>query len=503
MPAMFCRCQCKMCRVPGIQHCCARPNCGVPRGGECLPARAARPDGREVAGALQRLRADAGSHSPSVAQIERAIPGLVQVDACFLSNPYATDLVMTRLRVIPAAQLERMVAHYPSQAPVIATLLGTHLGLPSDCLHLANGACEVIQALLADRPGPVLLSVPTFSAYYEFARGPVIEHRLDPHQDFGLDLDVLEALIERHAPETVVIINPNNPDGGLIPHAALVDFLARVHDRVGQIIVDESFSHFTTDATPATVAGLVTELPHLVVVNSLSKSHGIAGLRLGYAVLCAERARALRTSTLWNLNAYAEWFCGLLADPNYQDGYDRARRRYVRDIRTFFTELSAIPRGKAYPSAANFALLELERPAADVAAALLAQHGVYVRDCADKRGLLNGDHFIRVAARTGPENRRIVEALQSVLARPRAGSPVFLRRDRICRRSGGEPVGGAATARDPGVGQGGGQGVLGAPAGAVRRRDEARVHRGQGVNGRGDDRLECGAAEVQAAHEGV
>ena len=46
-----------------------------------------------------------------------------------------------------------------------------------------------------------------------------------------------------------------------------------------------------------------------------------------------------------------------------------------------------IPQVKAYPSAANFALLELDRPAAGVAGALLAQHGVYVRDCADKRGL--------------------------------------------------------------------------------------------------------------------
>jgi histidinol-phosphate/aromatic aminotransferase/cobyric acid decarboxylase-like protein len=373
-----------------------------------------------------------------VAQIERAIPGLVQVDACFLSNPYATVEVMTRLRGIPDAQLERMVAHYPSQAPAIAALLGSHLGVPAESLHLANGACEVIHALLADRPGPVLLSVPTFSAYYEFAHGPVVVHHLDHRQDFRLDLDSLEAMIERHAPETVVIINPNNPDGGLIPHAALVGFLERVHGRVNQIIVDESFSHFTTEGTPDTVAGLVADLPHLVVVNSLSKSHGIAGLRLGYAVMCAERARALRNSALWNVNAYAEWFCGLLGDSGFQESYERARRRYVRDIRSLFVDLNAVPNLRAYPSAANFALLELDHPAAEVAGALLARHGVYVRDCADKRGLEHGDHFIRVAARSGAENRRIVEGLRCVLNRPasrpstrRAGRPANTRRTAV------------------------------------------------------------------------
>ncbi|MDQ2749051.1 MAG: aminotransferase class I/II-fold pyridoxal phosphate-dependent enzyme [Pseudonocardiales bacterium] len=352
-------------------------------------------------------------------QIERAIPGLVQVDACFLANPYATTEVMLRLRGIGFGTLERMVAHYPSQAPAVAELLAPHLGVPADCLHLANGACEVIQALLASRPGPVLLSLPTFSAYYEFAHGPLVVHQLDHRQNFRLDLDELEAMVDRHAPETVVIINPNNPDGGLIPHADLVGFLERVHGRVGQIIVDESFSHFTTESRPETVAGLVAELPGLVVVNSLSKSYGIAGLRLGYAVMAARRAQELRGSSLWNLNAFAEWFCTLLADPGFQRAYEAVRLRYVRDTRELFADLGTLAGAKVFPSAANFALVELDRPAAEVAAALLAQHGIYVRDCADKRGLEHGERFIRVAARNRAENPRIVEGLRTVLAQQR------------------------------------------------------------------------------------
>jgi histidinol-phosphate/aromatic aminotransferase/cobyric acid decarboxylase-like protein len=428
MPVAFCRCQCKMCRVPGTMHCRAHPSCGAPPLPQELPpppsasaAGATRIDARRVTRALVQLRADCGSHSPSVAQIERAIPGLVQIDACFLSNPYATDEVLTRLRAIPPAQLEQMVAHYPSQAPAIAAILAPHLGVPAQCLHLANGACEVIQALLAATPGPVLLSLPTFSAYYEFAHGPVIAHHLDPHQNFRLDLDTLEAMIARHAPRTVVIINPNNPDGGLIPHAALIDFLHHVHDRVDQIIIDESFSHFTTEAAPETLCGLVPEMPHLVVVNSLSKSHGIAGLRLGYAVMSAQRARELRNSSLWNLNAFAQWFCTLLGDPDYQHAYDRARRRYIHDTRRLFTELDTLPNARAYRSAANFSLLQLERPAAEVAGSLLAHHGVYVRDCADKRGLDDGERYIRVAARTNPENHRILDALRTVLSQPAHG----------------------------------------------------------------------------------
>jgi histidinol-phosphate/aromatic aminotransferase/cobyric acid decarboxylase-like protein len=364
---------------------------------------------------MRRLRAESGSHAPSVAQIERAIPGLVQVDACFLSNPYATTEVMTRLLAVPAPRWEQMIAHYPSQAPVIAATVAPHLGVPAENLHLANGASEVIQALLADGCGPLVISVPTFSAYYEFAQGPVVAHQLDPRADFRLDLHELEAMVDRHSPETVVIINPNNPDGALIPHAELVAFLGRVHTKVHQVIVDESFSHFATEATPQTAAGLVAEFPELVVVNSLSKSYGIPGLRLGYAVMSAQRAKALRDRTLWNLNALAEWFTTLLGDPEFQQAYERARRRYVRDTRTLLADLDTLPGARAFPSAANFALLELDRSAAEVTSALLARHGVYVRDCADKRGLDDGHRFIRVAARSQHENRRIIHALRDVL----------------------------------------------------------------------------------------
>ena len=418
----FCRCQCKLCRFPGVGHCRSHPSCGAPPAGP-RPVAARAPDEPVIAEALRRLKGRSGTHSPSVVELERALPGAVRVDACFLSNPYATAEVMRRLHALTPRRLERMVSHYPSQGAAIASVLAPSLGVPADQLVVANGACEVIHALLARAPGPLLLSLPTFSAYYEFASGPVVPHRLDPEREFQLDFDELEALVERHAPDTVVVINPNNPDGGLAAHDELVDFAARMRGRVRQVIVDESFGAFTTTDAPATLAPLVAELPHLVVVNSLSKSHGIAGLRLGYAVATPLRARQLQCMSLWNLNAFAEWFCELLAEEDYQRAYEGARRRYVRETRRLFAGLAELPGAKAYPSAANFALLELDRPAGDVATELLVRHGVYVRDCADKWAL-DGDRFLRVAARSATANQHILAALTDVLSdEPADASP--------------------------------------------------------------------------------
>jgi histidinol-phosphate/aromatic aminotransferase/cobyric acid decarboxylase-like protein len=88
------------------------------------------------------------------------------------------------------------------------------------------------------------------------------------------------------------------------------------------------------------------------------------------------------------------------------------------DCSPAFAEL---PGTKPYPSAANFALLALDSLAGEVATELLVRHGVYVRDCADKWGL-DGDRFLRVAARTEDDNRRILAALTDVLTR-RATNP--------------------------------------------------------------------------------
>ena len=75
----------------------------------CLDASTltAAPDEHAVGRALRRLKARAGTHSPSVTEIERALPGAVRVDACFLSNPYATDEVMSRIATIPRDRLEQ------------------------------------------------------------------------------------------------------------------------------------------------------------------------------------------------------------------------------------------------------------------------------------------------------------------------------------------------------------------------------------------------------------
>ena len=74
----------------------------------------------------------------------------MRVDACFLSNPYATDLFLDYLQreVVRTGKLRRLLEFYPSQNRVIANKLSGALGLPPEYLFVGNGAVEIIQAIL-------------------------------------------------------------------------------------------------------------------------------------------------------------------------------------------------------------------------------------------------------------------------------------------------------------------------------------------------------------------
>ena len=100
---------------------------------------------------IKLLKREAGSHSPSAPTLIKMIPELrLRVDACFLSNPYATDLFLDYLQreVVRTGKLRRLLEFYPSQNRVIANKLSGALGLPPEYLFVGNGAVEIIQAIL-------------------------------------------------------------------------------------------------------------------------------------------------------------------------------------------------------------------------------------------------------------------------------------------------------------------------------------------------------------------
>ncbi len=373
---------------------------------------------------IKELSSQAGSHSPSVLSLSEKIPDLdIKVDACFLSNPYATDLFAGKLQedLISSGKLREVLEFYPSQNQVIAECLSEHLQVPPEKIFLGNGATEIIQAVIHNFTSrKIIINIPTFSPYYEFVPEgvEVVYNELYREGEFRFDLEGYIRLVEAERPDTIVIINPNNPSGCYLTLSEIETLVQRLH-WVENIIVDESFMHFAFEDQSCeliTATHLSYRFQNLIIIKSMSKDFGIAGIRAGYAIMESGRVNdLLDNGYLWNLSGLAEYFFRLYADPEFQKDYDRVRIRYIKETQKFFKGLARIDGLRVYPSLGNFILVELINgwTAFDFASALLIKHGVYSRDCNDKIGL-EGE-FVRIASRSGQENEYILQSIADIM----------------------------------------------------------------------------------------
>lgn len=378
-----------------------------------------------LAKSLAQLKAASGSHSPSIATLKEALPSLkITIDACFLSNPYATDLFMQELesKLLAKQGLRDALEFYPSQNHIIAQKLAKYLHIDSPHIFIGNGAIEVIQAVLHNFVQTnLVVPIPTFSSYYEFVRDgvEVLLYKLSKEQNYTLDIEAYTKFIKDHNAKNALLINPNNPDGGYIPYDTLRECLARLR-HLDTIIIDESFLHFAYEDSSLeqiSYTKLAQEFSNVVLIKSMSKDFGVAGLRAGYGIMAENRVRdLLRNGYLWNVNGLSEFFFNLFSDDDFLQKYERVRRSYITQTQEFFKALGQINSIKTYPSRANFALIELlnDTKAQDLCIKLLSSYGIYTRSCSDKIGL-EGE-FLRIASRSEQENAQILQALQEIFS---------------------------------------------------------------------------------------
>lgn len=380
---------------------------------------------RIIAEQIKTLKHAAGSHSPSILTLTQQIPNLnIDIDACFLSNPYATDLFMDYMKhdLISTQSIRNVLEFYPSQNGVIAEILAQRLGIDKECLFIGNGAIEVIQAILHNFvQHKIIVNIPTFSSYYEFsnAKTEVVFCQLEKDKNFMLDVSSYIEFVRTQKPQSVVIINPNNPNGGYIPYEDLRTIIANLPE-VENIIIDESFLHFAFEDDEykfISYKTLFSEFPNVILIKSMSKDFGIAGIRAGYGVMAKDKvSKLLNNGYLWNSNGLSEYFFRLYAQDIFTNKYESVRKLYIQQTQDFFMRLSEIPQLKIYPSKANFALIEILdwKEDLDFVMTMLIKYGIYIRTCSDKVGL--DESFIRLASRSKSENDQIIQALTDVFS---------------------------------------------------------------------------------------
>jgi histidinol-phosphate aminotransferase len=302
------------------------------------------------------------------------------------------------------------LARYPDGAGTeLKEALAARLGVGSDCLTLGNGSNDVLELVARVFVSPhheVVFSQHAFAVYplatrAAGGRGVVVAAR-----DWGHDLEAMAGAVT-DATRLVFIANPNNPTGTWSRASDLARFLESVPEQV-IVVVDQAYAEYVDEPDYPDCIPWVSRHENLVVTRTFSKAHGLAALRVGYAVSSPVVADLLnRVRQPFNVNSLAL----AAATASLTDDEHLARACELnRSGMAQLTEGLGRMGLATIPSVGNFLCVALPRPGIDVYEALL-KAGVIVRPI-DVYGM---PKHLRVTVGLEDENSLFLHALEGVL----------------------------------------------------------------------------------------
>lgn len=313
----------------------------------------------------------------------------------------AIDLAVNVLEGPPTWLADRLtraaadLAAYPDQHPAREAAAARHGRNAAECL-LLNGAAEAFW-LLAQVLKPRLAAIvhPTFTEGEAALRAAGVHvHRVFREPEHWR-LDPADVPDEA---DFVLITRPDNPTGALDP-VAVIEQLCRPGRTT---VIDEAFADFLPDGGDLAARA---DLPGLVVIRSLTKLWGIAGLRVGYLLTEATTVARLDAARQpWPVSSLA--LEAIEACVTAEDERLERARRVAREREALLAALADIPGLRAWPAPANFVLIRTELP--DLRDKLLAD-GLALRRGDTFPGL--DPHHLRIAVRDEPTTERLRAAI--------------------------------------------------------------------------------------------
>ena len=283
---------------------------------------------------------------------------------------------------------------YPE--PELMEGLARYTGSPQEMIVIGagmDGVMDTLTRLFLEKGDRTFIPTPTFS-YYEILT--VLAGAEPVFSPLGPDFRIQET-VPKEA-KMAFICSPNNPTGNALKEEELCGLLETTE---AIVFLDEAYVEFAERS----LAELVSRYENLVVGRTLSKAFGLAGMRLGYALMPEWMAREYRRAAppFFGIScASVAAGAAALADLDFMN-------ESVRKIRMERSRLQKEIR--SYPSQANFLYLKTEE-ASDSFAEKFLQKGIIIRDCRSFRGA--GENHVRVTVGTPAENDRFLAAFREI-----------------------------------------------------------------------------------------
>ena len=320
----------------------------------------------------------------------------------FGPSPKAVEAITQKL-----SQLHR----YPDGSGYyLKNKLATLYGLEPENFVLGNGSNEIIDLLIRVlvRPGKeVLTSHPSFLVYQKMVQACGGKNTIVELKNFTHDL-VKMASLATDATSIIFLDNPNNPTGSILDKKDFDSFLKDLPPKV-IVALDEAYMEFAENADTPKAVEYIGSDNRVVGLRTFSKAYGIAGLRVGYGIMCNSLASLLeRVRQPFNVNILAQ----AAAEASIEDqDYLEQTLKNNEEGKIFLTNRLEEMGFKVFPSHTNFILVDTGIDAKQLCDALLPK-GVIIRFM----GSYGLDKFVRITIGTPEENKRCIDAIKETLS---------------------------------------------------------------------------------------
>jgi histidinol-phosphate aminotransferase len=302
---------------------------------------------------------------------------------------------------------------YPDdpERALIAAIAKEH-GVSEENIILGCGSSEILRMSVeafASTAQHLVTAAPTFELCGNFARTmgrAVVSVPVDAKLRLNLD----DMATKAGGAGLVFFCNPNNPTATVHGDAAVRDFVSNVrrNSPATYILIDEAYHEYVEDPSYKTAIPMALADPNIVVSRTFSKVFGMAGLRVGYAIVHRDTARRMMG---WRLGSGVNALAAAAATATISDkehvALEQRRNREAKAFtRAFFEKLGYDP-GQ---SEANFLMVDIKRDMRPV------------RDAMRKEGIAVGrpfpplTNYLRITIGTMDEMQKATEALRKILA---------------------------------------------------------------------------------------
>lgn len=337
--------------------------------------------------------------------------GVIHID----SNENARGPGQSSIEALHRAISPRVGRGYPPDyAGDLSKTIASHYNVGTDRVIIGTGSGPILEAgvrAFCSASKPLVTGAPSYASPEGAARRIGAQIKAIP-VDRELKLDLNAMAEAARGAGLVFFCNPSNPTGTAHKFAAVEQFVRRVKQESPDtaILIDEAYIDYTYDPAVKTAIPLTQELPGVFVARTYSKAHGMAGLRLGYAVGQAATVRAV--SQAWSLGSMNTLTAAAGITSIRDTAHIDEERKENARVRDFTLQAFRKMGYEASDCHTNCIFVNLGRPASEF------------RDACRKLGVSVGRDFppmekthSRISLGTMEEMRKSVEVFQKALGR--------------------------------------------------------------------------------------